>query len=41
MDGMEPPMLDETWGLEDIARLHQENGNGSKFQHNLLIIGYL
>ena len=31
MEGMEPPMLDETWGLEDIARLHQENGNGSEF----------
>lgn len=31
MDGMEPPILDETWGLEDISRLHQENGNGSKF----------
>jgi hypothetical protein len=29
MDGMEPPMLDETWGLEDIQRLHQENS--SKF----------
>ena len=27
MDGMEPPMLDETWGLEDIQRLHQENSS--------------
>lgn len=25
LDGMEPPMLDETWGLEDIQRLHNDN----------------
>ena len=34
MDGMEPPMLDETWGLEDIARLHQENSNDSELFFN-------
>ena len=37
MDGMEPPMLDETWGLEDIQRLHQENS--SKF--NLISRGLI
>jgi hypothetical protein len=34
MDGMEPPILDETWGLEDIARLHQENGNTSEYKEH-------
>ncbi len=22
-DGLEPPILDETWGLEDIKKLHE------------------
>ena len=27
-DGLEPPILDETWGLEDIHKLHEsEEGN--------------
>ena len=27
-DGLEPPILDETWGLEDIHNLHEsEEGN--------------
>lgn len=23
-EGLEPPILDETWGLEDIHRLHEQ-----------------
>ncbi len=26
-EGLEPPILDETWGLEDIQKLHAENDN--------------
>jgi len=29
MEGMEPPILDETWGLKDIDKLYQENNGKS------------
>ena len=25
-EGLEPPILDETWGLEDIQKLHETEG---------------
>ena len=27
MDGLEPPIIDEKWGLEDIRKLHEPEGN--------------
>ena len=36
-EGLEPPILDETWGLEDLRRLHESedegNSNISWFYH--------
>ena len=29
MDGLEPPIIDEKWGLEDIRKLHEPEGNFS------------
>ena len=29
MDGLEPPIIDETWGLEDIKKLHENESEGN------------
>ena len=29
-DGLEPPILDETWGLEDLTKLHEEDEGNLK-----------
>lgn len=31
-DGLEPPILDETWGLEDIHKLHDETPEDGKIK---------
>ena len=32
-EGLEPPILDETWGLEDVRKLHEtEEGMILKFK---------
>ena len=28
-EGLEPPILDETWGLEDISKLHESEDEGN------------
>lgn len=29
-EGLEPPILDETWGLEDISKLHETEDEGNE-----------
>ena len=29
-DGLEPPILDETWGLEDLTKLHEDDEGNVK-----------
>ena len=38
MDGLEPPVIDEKWGLEDIRKLHEDEG---MFQRLKVGSGYL
>ena len=38
MDGLEPPIIDEKWGLEDIRKLHEPEGN---FNFQLLVFKIL
>ena len=37
LEGLEPPKLDETWGLEDIQKLHEPEGKQKKkFSYKIL-----
>ena len=34
MDGLEPPILDETWGLDDVRHLYNNNNNTANANAN-------
>ena len=38
MDGLEPPAVDEKWGLEDIRKLHEPEGKILLQSHLYLLI---
>ena len=41
MDGLEPPAVDEKWGLEDIRKLHEPEGKIFLHIYIFLLISFL